>query len=141
MASVWKLAESWSTSWTYPLFILRTFFLIVLFVCLHCPMLTAVSQTIWLRTSHRSHDRHPIKVYLYTFQYSSTCCCCYEQTVNSMLSMLPLTQLQDSGNGKLGMAEFATLWKKVQKYLVRITNSNEFRFVLFFILGGFLYCI
>ncbi|KAG7251438.1 hypothetical protein CRUP_021860, partial [Coryphaenoides rupestris] len=25
--------------------------------------------------------------------------------------------LDDSGNGKLGLGEFATLWKKVQKYL------------------------
>lgn len=29
-----------------------------------------------------------------------------------------LTLVQDSGNGKLGIGEFATLWKKVQNYLV-----------------------
>uniref|UniRef100_A0A673HT87 Calpain-2 catalytic subunit-like n=1 Tax=Sinocyclocheilus rhinocerous TaxID=307959 RepID=A0A673HT87_9TELE len=31
----------------------------------------------------------------------------------------PLTVSQDSGNGKLGLGEFATLWKKIQRYLVR----------------------
>uniref|UniRef100_A0A673HYF0 Calpain-2 catalytic subunit-like n=1 Tax=Sinocyclocheilus rhinocerous TaxID=307959 RepID=A0A673HYF0_9TELE len=29
----------------------------------------------------------------------------------------PLTVSQDSGNGKLGLGEFATLWKKIQRYL------------------------
>ncbi|KAK6489196.1 calpain-2 catalytic subunit-like [Huso huso] len=32
--------------------------------------------------------------------------------------------MDDSGNGKLGMAEFATLWKKVQKYL-KIYKDND----------------
>ncbi len=32
-----------------------------------------------------------------------------------------LTVSQDSGNGKLGLGEFATLWKKIQRYLVRDT--------------------
>ncbi|KTF80691.1 hypothetical protein cypCar_00043534 [Cyprinus carpio] len=31
---------------------------------------------------------------------------------------------QESGNGKLGLAEFATLWKKIQKYLV-IYKKND----------------
>uniref|UniRef100_A0A8B9JWQ1 Calpain-2 catalytic subunit-like n=1 Tax=Astyanax mexicanus TaxID=7994 RepID=A0A8B9JWQ1_ASTMX len=35
-----------------------------------------------------------------------------------------LTVKQDSGNGKLGMGEFATLWKKIQKYLV-IYKKND----------------
>uniref|UniRef100_A0A8C1DFE8 Calpain 2, (m/II) large subunit a n=1 Tax=Cyprinus carpio carpio TaxID=630221 RepID=A0A8C1DFE8_CYPCA len=35
-----------------------------------------------------------------------------------------LTLLQESGNGKLGLAEFATLWKKIQKYLV-IYKKND----------------
>ncbi|KAG9274812.1 calpain-2 catalytic subunit-like [Astyanax mexicanus] len=32
--------------------------------------------------------------------------------------------MDDSGNGKLGMGEFATLWKKIQKYLV-IYKKND----------------
>ncbi|KAK6489902.1 calpain-2 catalytic subunit-like [Huso huso] len=32
--------------------------------------------------------------------------------------------MDDNGNGKLGMAEFATLWKKVQKYL-KIYKDND----------------
>lgn len=32
-----------------------------------------------------------------------------------------LTLVQESGNGKLGLAEFATLWKKIQKYLVSLS--------------------
>ncbi|KTG48027.1 hypothetical protein cypCar_00004177 [Cyprinus carpio] len=35
-----------------------------------------------------------------------------------------LTLVQESGNGKLGLAEFATLWKKIQKYLV-IYKKND----------------
>ncbi len=34
---------------------------------------------------------------------------------------IPLTASQESGNGKLGLGEFATLWKKIQRYLVRDT--------------------
>uniref|UniRef100_A0AAZ3QPK4 Calpain 2, (m/II) large subunit a n=1 Tax=Oncorhynchus tshawytscha TaxID=74940 RepID=A0AAZ3QPK4_ONCTS len=37
---------------------------------------------------------------------------------------LTLTVKQDSGNGKLGLGEFATLWKKIQKYL-SIYKSND----------------
>lgn len=36
-----------------------------------------------------------------------------------------LTLSQDSGNGKLGLGEFATLWKKVQKYLVRGPKTHK----------------
>ncbi len=32
-----------------------------------------------------------------------------------------LTLVQESGNGKLGLAEFATLWKKIQMYLVSLS--------------------
>ncbi|KAA0718275.1 Calpain-2 catalytic subunit [Triplophysa tibetana] len=32
--------------------------------------------------------------------------------------------MDDSGNGKLGLAEFATLWKKIQKYLI-IYKKND----------------
>lgn len=35
-----------------------------------------------------------------------------------------LTLVQDSGNGKLGIGEFATLWKKVQNYLVRLVQTH-----------------
>uniref|UniRef100_A0A6Q2X9S0 Calpain catalytic domain-containing protein n=1 Tax=Esox lucius TaxID=8010 RepID=A0A6Q2X9S0_ESOLU len=47
-----------------------------------------------------------------------------------------LTVVQDNGNGKLGLGEFATLWKKIQKYLVRFyhvflfCNSPPGRFTL-----------
>ena len=40
------------------------------------------------------------------------------QTFTCRLSVIFNVQ-QDSGNGKLGLGEFATLWKKVQSYLVR----------------------
>uniref|UniRef100_A0A672H2D6 Calpain-2 catalytic subunit-like n=1 Tax=Salarias fasciatus TaxID=181472 RepID=A0A672H2D6_SALFA len=32
--------------------------------------------------------------------------------------------MDESGNGKLGLTEFATLWKKVQRYLVRHTHTH-----------------
>ncbi|CAB1338682.1 unnamed protein product, partial [Coregonus sp. 'balchen'] len=32
--------------------------------------------------------------------------------------------MDDSGNGKLGMGEFATLWKKIQKYLSIYKNND-----------------
>lgn len=35
-----------------------------------------------------------------------------------------LNLMDESGNGKLGLAEFATLWKKIQKYLV-IYKKND----------------
>lgn len=40
------------------------------------------------------------------------------QSTSMFLSVI-LNLQQDSGNGKLGLGEFATLWKKVQRYLVR----------------------
>lgn len=40
--------------------------------------------------------------------------------VNDVTHLSVILNLQqDSGNGKLGLGEFATLWKKVQRYLVR----------------------
>uniref|UniRef100_A0A8C2IMF2 Calpain 2, (m/II) large subunit b n=1 Tax=Cyprinus carpio TaxID=7962 RepID=A0A8C2IMF2_CYPCA len=35
-----------------------------------------------------------------------------------------LTVSQDNGNGKLGLGEFATLWKKIQRYLNDMDNSG-----------------
>ena len=40
-------------------------------------------------------------------------------SVDVNISVWSLTKQQDSGNAKLGLGEFATLWKKVQRYLVR----------------------
>uniref|UniRef100_A0A672P2N5 Calpain-2 catalytic subunit-like n=1 Tax=Sinocyclocheilus grahami TaxID=75366 RepID=A0A672P2N5_SINGR len=39
-----------------------------------------------------------------------------------------LTLLQESGNGKLGLAEFATLWKKIQKYLSKMLLNLAARY-------------
>uniref|UniRef100_A0A671TE35 Calpain 2, (m/II) large subunit b n=1 Tax=Sparus aurata TaxID=8175 RepID=A0A671TE35_SPAAU len=38
--------------------------------------------------------------------------------------------MDDSGNGKLGLGEFATLWKKVQRYLVRSATFDPQSFSL-----------
>ncbi|KAK0130762.1 Calpain-2 catalytic subunit [Merluccius polli] len=50
------------------------------------------------------------------------CCSIIYRTM--LYYVVVLTREQDSGNGKLGLGEFATLWKKVQKYL-SIYKQND----------------